>query len=161
MAMRSSGLDTALAHGQKLPTFPSAAAARDALFRYRDDSVRRLVEFTSAPDCPFSADFTPQSLKTLEAWYFQMWESQSFEHLGITAATFEKLMAVYFGAVAVRNSSGFEWVVDEYAFTPGRYELGIRRGLVTITLMGFGDVWARRDNKKRQSIWREYVRFVS
>ena len=49
------------------------------------------------------------------------------------------------------------WVVAEYAFEPGRHEIGVRTGLVTEMLTAvFADHYTARNNKRRQSSYRRY-----
>ena len=64
----------------------------------------------------------------MEQWYFDLLERDAFTGLGTERATFEECMAMYFLETAVRNSD-VEWTVDEYAFEPGRYEIGVKRPL--------------------------------
>lgn len=99
-------------------------------------------------------------MKKLEAWYFQLWESNSFEKLRINRETFERCMSFYFGEVAHRNS-GAEWIVEEYAFERGKYEIGVRRGLMNFMLGGFADYFETPNNKRRQSIYRQYRQYFT
>ena len=70
-------------------------------------------------------------------------------------------MAMYVGEVIVKNHAMFRWVVREFPFVPGTYEIGVERGTLAVMLTRLGDVHTRPNNKKRESIWREYRRWVS
>ena len=157
--MSRQGMQAALEYGRNLPSFSDQKTAESELFRQRDKIIREIIDAAGYSDL-FAADFRPESLKSLEKWYFILWESDSFDQIGMTREQFERCISMYFGEVIVRNSSEFEWFVDEYAFIPGRYVLGVRKEMVSLTLTRETDLYARRDNKRKQSIWREYRRWT-
>jgi len=68
---------------------------------------------------------------------------------------------MYLGEVIVKNHAAFRWVVREFPFVPGTYEIGVDRGTLAVMLTRFGEVHTRPNNRKRESIWREYHRWVS
>lgn len=43
-------------------------------------------------------------------------------------------MSVYFGEVVVRNNDNAKWVVEEYAFVEGKYELMVNKGLLSMSI---------------------------
>ena len=153
-------MKAAVEHGERLPSFSDQRSAELALFSRRDELIRQLTAVAGG-STTFSADFSPESLKSLEKWYFELWDTQSFSAVGVERAEFEKCMAMYFGEVMVRNVPEFKWVVDEYAFQPGKYEMGVQKPLSTIMLGRFTDLYSRRNNKRRQSVWREYKQYAS
>lgn len=157
--MSREGMKAAQEHGEQLPSFPDQPSAELALFGRRDELIRQL---TAAADrsTTFSADFSPESLKSLEKWYFELWETKSFSALGTERAEFERWMAMYFGEVMVRNAPDFEWVVEEYSFAQGKYSIGVRKPLLAIMLGRYTDLYARRSNKRKQSVWREYRQYA-
>lgn len=63
-----------------------------------------------------------------------------------------------FGEMLCR-SAGFSWVVEEFAFTKGRFEVGVNRHLMTIMLTK-GRTPPVEGNKRKQSLWREYKRYA-
>ena len=157
--MSISHSDVAAEHGKGLPAFPDEETARGELFRQRDQYLAMLQEAGNAADA-FQADFTPESLKTLEHWYFDLWESQAFFEVGMGRSEFERAMGMYFGEVVVRNSAGFEWIVDAYTFEPGKYEIGVRRERLALMLMSlFADLFARPNEKGKQGMWRMYDKY--
>jgi len=91
----------------------------------------------------------------LEQWYFDLLERDAFTGLGTERATFEECMAMYFLETAVRNSD-VEWTVDEYAFEPGRYEIGVKPPLFAQYTMRITHLPLLRENKRRQALYREY-----
>jgi hypothetical protein len=70
-----------------------------------------------------------------------------------------KAMAVYFGEVLCRHGK-FKWIVKEFAFAKNRYELGVSKEFCSIMLTNH-----RRptlaNNKRKQSLWREFSKYVS
>jgi hypothetical protein len=134
------GLLAARLHGAKLPTFADLADAERALLRH---------------SATFRPDGRPESLKNLEHWYLELIEGAGFRSIDTDQETFEQAIAMYFGEVLVRHAPPFEWFVTEFAFEPGRYEIGVRRPLFEVMLRRLPT--ARRDrNKRGQSIWRMY-----
>ncbi len=150
------GLQVARLFGQKLPTFKSQAEAEGHLFAQRDARLSRMVALSEQSGGVFSSDFSPDSLKGLEQWYFALWEADGFGSLGLSREELERCMAIYFCEVAVRNCPQAHWIVQEYAFEPGKYELGVKRGLVSLMRSRFTDHYKQPNNKRRQKIYREY-----
>ncbi len=142
--------------GQKLPAFKSQAEAEGHLFAQRDARLSRVVALAEKSGGIFCADFSPSSLKGLEQWYFALWESDGFDSLGLSREEFEQCMAVYFCELAVRNCPEANWIVREYAFESGKYELGVQRGLLSLMRSRFTDHYKQPSNKRRQKIYREY-----
>ena len=143
--------------GRRLPGFGSQAEAERALLAQRDRALAALETATGQASGCFVADYTSESLKALEAWYFELHERRGFPALGTTREEFEHWMAFYYGMTASRNHPEVAWVVSEFAFEPGRYEVGVRKGLVTEMLTAaFADHYAAPSNTRRQSIWRRY-----
>jgi hypothetical protein len=158
--MSRAGMRAAAAHGRALPRYGSQEEAERALFAHRDvllDQFRAVAPNSAS----FRFDLTPESLKILERWYFELHERAAFGEIGLNRETFERCIAMYFGEVIVKNHAEFKWAVREFAFEPGRYEIGVVRGTLAVMLTRFSDVHARPSNKKRESIWREYRRWVS
>ncbi len=87
-------------------------------------------------------------------------ERENFAASGLSPETFERGMAMYLGEVIVKNHPAFRWVVREFPFVPGTYEIGVDRGALAVMLTRIREVHARPNNKKRESIWREYRRWV-
>ena len=100
----------------------------------------------------FVADGSPETLKRMEAWYYQLFESHGFEKLGISREEFECCMASYFCHVAVTNCNEAVWTVAEYAFEKGKYEIGVTRGLVNVLRSSFKDHYKRHSNTRRTSV---------
>jgi len=156
--MSRAGLIAARLFGRKLPTFRDLAEAERALLARRDELLRTLSEL-SRQSSDFSADLSPESLKGLERWYFELRDGPGFTSIGVDEETFERAMAMYLGEVLVRNAPPFEWFVDEFAFEHGRYEIGVRRSLVAVMLSRLAPDPPER-NKRHQSIWRMYRRYA-
>lgn len=104
------GLKIAKLFGEKLPTFANQDEAEAHLFKERDKRLQRVVQAAKSSEC-FVASFAPESLKQLEEWYFQLWESRDFERVGVPREEFERWMAVYFCEVLVRNCADAQWEV--------------------------------------------------
>ena len=157
--MSRTGMIAATEHGAQLPQFSSLGEAESALFAERDQLLSELAGFARESG-DFKCTFDEQSLRALEVWYFRLREGDGFEMPSMPQVKFERCIAVYFGETLVRTSKPFEWFVSEYAFSPGRYELGVRRGLVSIMLSGPMSPVPVERNKRMQSLWRQYRRYA-
>jgi hypothetical protein len=153
-------MNAAYEYGKHLPSFSDLGEAKVALYQRRDVLIEAIVSSAEATNL-FDASFSPESLKGLEAWYFNLIESDSFQRIGVNRIAFEQAMAMYFGETLVRNSADFEWIVQEFPFEAGKYEIGVKKRLFTMMLGGFGSVADRPNNKRRESIWRDYQQCVA
>lgn len=155
--MSRAGRIAAAEHAESLHSFDGMAEAKTALYAFRDDRLALLSRLALASG-EFEPDYQPESLKGLEWWYFDLAASQGFARLGVAVEIFEECVAMYFFEVAVRNTE-VEWTVQEYAFGPGLYQIGVRR----VRFMMFGSRRRPRridqQNKRKQSMWREYQRY--
>ena len=158
--MSRQGMQAAREYAEKLPSFPDQETAEKHLFEYRDRILQEFLDASASSDL-FNADFSPDSLKSLEKWYFELWESNSFDQIDMSREKFERCISMYFGEVIIRNASEFEWFVDENVFIPGKYMIGGRKEMISISLTRETDLYARHDNKRRQSIWRAYPRWTT
>jgi hypothetical protein len=152
--MSKTGLRAAKLFGSQLPEFRGLAQAEHALLRERDRLIRRLTDLARR-SATFQPDFSPESLKDLERWYFELLDSGEFRSIGADEETFERAMAMYLGEVLVQNAPPFEWFVTEFAFEQGRYEIGVRRPLHHVMLSRLTPT-PRERNRREQSIWRRY-----
>jgi len=151
------GLFVARAFGRRLPAFGSQREAEVALFRRRDCALERMIELSELAGGAFVADFTPESLKCLERWFFSLSDSEAFSKFSTSRTEMEECMPLYVGEVAARNCPDAKWVVKEYVFESGKYEIGIERGLMTVMYGPMTDLHKRPGNKRRQSMYREYA----
>jgi len=149
------GLKVAKLFGQKLPAFSSQAEAEAFFFGQRDERLRRMIKLATSSET-FTVDYTPESLKNLERWYFELVDNDKFKSLGVSREDFECCMASYFCELAVRNCPETKWEVQEFTFERGKFEIGIQRGLLHLMLNRFTDHYKQPNNKKRQKIFRMY-----
>ena len=156
--MTKYGLKIAGLFGKQLPGFSSQQDAEKSLLTFRDVRLRRIHELARALS-RFKPDYTPESLKTMEQLYFKLHQSNSFEKVGSNREEFEECMAIYFGEVFVRNVPNSKWVVEEFAFERGKYEIGVKKGLFTVMLRRFTDHFKEPNNKKQESIWRKFTQY--
>lgn len=75
--------------------------------------LKKLDSF-SAQNSYFLPDYTVESLKRIEKWYYDLYEKGKFHKVGFTRNKFERIMSVYFGEVAVKNNKDAKWLVEEY-----------------------------------------------
>jgi hypothetical protein len=156
--MSKVGLLAARLFGKGLPRFHDQAEAERALFARRDELLRMLADW-SHRSADFTYDLSPESLKGLERWYFQLAAGPGVRSIKTDLDTFERAIAMYLGAVFVRNGTPpFEWFVNEFAFEEGRYEIGVQRGLFAMMLLR--QSIPRENNKRQESLWRMYVRYA-
>jgi hypothetical protein len=157
--MSNAGLRAAKLFGSKLPAFRDLAEAERALYRERDDLIQRLTDL-SRRSATFRPDFSPESLKDLEHWYFELVDGGGLHSIDADEETFERIMATYLGEVLVRNVPPFEWFAAEFAFEPGRYEIGVRRPPYQVMLSRLAPV-PRERNRRERSIWRTYQKHAA
>src|SRR5262245_9967855 len=135
-------------HGRHLPSFRNVDEATAALYGSRDATI---ASFLLACGQELRLDYSPESLKRIEIWYFQ--QGCPDRHQGFSVA---RAITLYLGEVLCRKA-GFEWIVSSYAFDPTKYEIGVTRGCETKMLSGS---WRppHQGNKRQQSLWREWKR---
>ncbi len=153
--MTKAGMVAAQQHAQLLPDFASPGEAQQALFSRRDRLLNMLQQ-AATRNLIFHFDLSPDSLKGLETWYFDLLESDGFRSLDLDRETFEHCISMYVGQVVVQNHPEFRWVVEEYSFQKGKYEIGVRGPMLAWMLTRRIDLGARRNNSRRQSLWRDY-----
>jgi phenylpropionate dioxygenase-like ring-hydroxylating dioxygenase large terminal subunit len=152
-------MKAAEAHGKLLPSFKDTGEAERILLGRRDELLNVLRQAATKTEV-FTFDFTPKSLKSLEHWYFQTLDAGNFEFFGLDREMLERCIHMYLAEVIVRNHPEWKWTVTEYAFEPGKYEIGIERPLYRVNL-GRADLAIRPNNKRKQSLWREYQGYVA
>lgn len=154
--MSKEGLKVAIQYGEQLHKFEDIKEAEMFFMKFKEELLIQL-EVVSQESNIFTADYKVESLKTLEKWYFELYEKDEFSKLGLVRNEFEKIMAVYFGEVVLRNNKKAEWEVEEFPFVPGRFTFGVKKGLGSMSLdNGFIDHYKEPNNKRRNSIFRLY-----
>jgi hypothetical protein len=143
--MSRAGFNAAMEHGKQLPTFSTQAEAEEFFFKLRDKIVSDLIKWSEKK---IVLDFSVDSLLRLEEWYFKEGNIEN-EVLAIGCA-------FYFGEVVVKNRPQAKWVVKEFAFKSGRYEIGVEQELLTMMLFSFRSKLENPRNKKHDSLWRTY-----
>lgn len=66
-------------------------------------------------------------------------------------------MSVYWGEVVIKNNADAKWLIEEFAFSQGKYELLVNKGLFDM----FQDLYKRQDNKRQNLLFREYNRYFA
>jgi hypothetical protein len=126
-------IDVAREFGAQLPSFAGLADATRHYETQMQTGLKALEGLTtSLPG--FDMDYSPDSLSSLEEVYFNLAERAGFAGLGLTQRAFELLIGVYFAAVVIRNDPKARLVVQEFAFTPGKYEFGVAKGNTMVML---------------------------
>ncbi len=145
------GMVVAGQYAQDLPVFSGHADAEKTLFVQRDTG---LEELNTVSDLAANLDYSPGSLKAVERWFFESGQPAT------TAAGYSvpHAIAFYFGEVLCRTGS-FHWVVQEFPFAKGRYEIGVQRPLLSIMLTK-GRKLQTAGNKRMQSLWREFQSYA-
>ena len=150
--MSHNGMIVAGQYAQDLPVFSDQADAEKQLFAQRDNGLR---EIHTINDLTSSLDYSPESLKALERWLFENGQPDT------TASGYSMAHAVafYYGEILCRSKK-FQWVVQEFSFAKGRYEIGVKRELLTIMLTK-GKKMRTKSNERMQSLWREFQQYAS
>jgi hypothetical protein len=152
--MSSEGLKAAAAHAQQLPVYTSLGEAQTDLL---NKNAARIADLLSdARSSQAGLDFSVDSLLRLERWYFERAGSQA--QPPADPQQLAEGCAFYFGEVVTRTVPGATWIVSEFPFERGRFEIGVRqaeRG-VTMMLSSFHRKLNHPLNKKRDALWRTY-----
>lgn len=125
--------------------------AENFFYSQRDDLTGDLI--TDLGD-ELNLDYSLDSLKRLERWYFD----ELAEMRGRSLDALAKSIGFYFAEVLCR-SGGFQWLVSEFVFKPGTYEIGVIKGRVQIMVTA-GRLPEKTGNKRMQSLFREAKRWL-
>ena len=159
--MSKYSLNIAIKFGKMLRKFSNKSKAEDYFISYKDDLLSRL-KVISAQASAFFPDYTVESLKKLEKWYFDLYEKQMFDQVGVTQEEFESMMSVYWGKVVIKNNEDAKWEVEEYPFLPKRYEFLVNKGLCNVSVVNmFHDLYNMPSNKRRTLMFRKYNRYFA
>ncbi|MEM6395826.1 MAG: hypothetical protein AAF741_05730 [Bacteroidota bacterium] len=107
-------------------------------------------------------DYSPDSLKVIEKIYFDYLSNGKFDSGGLTKDEFEVLLAIYYGQVYVANGKANWVVLDDLWIKDNRYYLAIRsfNGFYTIECAKWSNHENRPNNKRKQLIYREYMKYT-
>ncbi len=154
-----SNLKVAYQYGEKLQSFKNKQEAEEYFYAYRTCLSNKLKSICKNHSC-FLPDYTVESLKVLEKWYFDLYENNSFDILGVDQHEFEDMMSIYFGDVVINNNSDAKWTVVEYPFTQEKYELMINKNLFSMTIKKCCRDWYKEPSNKRHNLlFRTYNRY--
>lgn len=157
--MSKYGMKIAFEYGKKLKKFHDISKAEDYFFSYKDNLLKKLESF-SAQNSYFLPDYTVESLKKIEKWYFDLYEKGKFHKFGFTRNKFERIMSVYFGEVAVKNNNDAKWLVEEYAFLQNRYQLLVNREGLNMAVVNLcHDLYKEENNKRKNLLFRTYNKY--
>ena len=159
--MSKYSLNIAIKYGETLREFSNKSEAENYFISYKDNLLNRLKAI-SIQTSAFFLDYTIESLKKLEKWYFDLYEKQSFGQVGLTQEEFESMMSVYWGEVIIKNNEDAKWVVMEYPFSQKKYEFLVSTGLCNVSVVNkFHDLYRIQSNKRRTLLFREYNRYFA
>jgi hypothetical protein len=159
LAMTRRGLEVARQRDNFLPLFSSQEEAERVLFQLRDDSRNEIRQL--ARQSNIQLDFSAESLKSLERWYFELRRTDGFTQLGVTQEKFERCMGFYTSFVYTENDPQFKWIVEESYLVKGRFEIGVTKGLMTVMVSHHSHAPELKNNKRMQSIYREYKKLAA
>ncbi len=159
--MSKYSLNIAIKYGKTLREFSDISEAENYFISYKNYLLNRLNAI-STQEYAFFPDYTIESLKKLEKWYFDLYEKKSFAKVGLTQKEFESIMSVYWGEVIIKNNEDAKWVVEEYPFSQKKYELLVNKGLCNVSVIGkFRDLYNKQSNKRRNLLFREYNKYFA
>ena len=142
-------IDVAREFGEQLPSFASLADATRHYKAHMQTGLKALEGLTTGLP-GFDMDYSPGSLRSLEEVYFNLVERAGFAGLGLTQQAFESLIGIYFAAVVTRSDPKARLVVQEFAFTPGKYEFGVAKGNTTVMVSSLQNLSLVQPLKKRR-----------
>jgi hypothetical protein len=158
---RRTGSDAPLQWAASLPTFSNEDEARTKLFWQRDQLLGALL-FACQPFPDTRLDYTVESIKRLERWYFECFDRGDLAFLDIPMEMVELAIPIYCAAVAVGHR-GAEWALFRDPWiNQGGYALSVKRGPLSCTLQTHGEPkWPhhrRPKNARRNLLSREFKR---
>jgi len=146
------GTIMAFLHAAQLPSYDTIETATESLLKRKDAALN---DIASNPELINILDFSPESLKDLEKWYFLSGQPKKTS----SGLPVNQLMGFYFGEVLCRNG-GFKWNVEESPFAEDGYEIVANKGLVTFGLTnGMTPRAPEFSNKRMQSMWKDFERY--
>ena len=145
-------------NSKKLPVFKTQEEADEYFIRQKQEGLDIFSHFLNEYKF-FKPDYSPESLKSLELLYFDLYENQKFTSDFITIEDFELFMSLYFGEVMVRHSNSFKWGAEKHFLTNNAYYLAITKKLMSIAISRLKDYYNTRNNKTKQSLYRKFKRF--
>jgi hypothetical protein len=148
--MSKQGVAVAESLGKRLPSFAGSAEAETSLYAKRD---RAFTELSDVSALEGQLDYSPESLDRLEQWFFSNGQPERLQ----TGFNVADAIGFYVGEVYCRNA-GFSWVVREFVFMRGRYEIGVSRGSLTVMLTT-GIVPPTTNNKRMRYLRRTFDRY--
>jgi len=156
--MTRRGLQNALQRDSTLPTFTSRDEAERDLFQFRDDFRTEILLL--AKQSEIHLDFSPESLKALEKWYFDLLARDGFQQLGITKSQFERCIGFYTCFVYTENDADFHWIVQESFLIEGKFDIAVTKGNMTIAVSHHSRPPDLKNNKRMESNYREYKKLA-
>lgn len=155
--MSKYGLKVGMEYGRKLKKFKNKSEAEKYFFSYKAMLLEKFETICTHKSC-FLPDYTVDSLKRIEKWYFELFERNEFDQIGFTRHVFEDVMSVYFGEVVVKNHADAQWLVEEYAFAKKKYQLLLNRGGLNMA-HSCRDWYKEPNNKRKNLLYREYNKY--
>lgn len=154
-------LKAAIKYGDNLREFSNISQAENYFIAHKDSLLNRLRS-ASTQSSVFFPDYTVESLKRIEQWYFDLYEENAFGKIGLSQKEFECMMSVYWGEVIIKNHGDAKWIVEEYPFVQGKYELLVNKGLINVSIgEHFCDLYKRPNNKRKNILFREYNKYFT
>ncbi len=155
MAKRQTAMEAAVDHAKGLPEFDDADTAREFFFARLMEWRERLPAIAQAAGGP-PVQFSLESLRALEQWQ----ASVPDDPLTLARSDREELAFLiqwHAAATAVRCVPHVEWVVQESSFVPGRWEFGVRSGLMTQFLSLSFSTEPPARSRRAKSSWTDWV----
>lgn len=157
--MSKRGLNTAIQYGESLEEFNNKIEAENYFMSYKKHLLERL-KIISKQTNEFFLNYTEESLKEIEKWYFDLYEKQAFNKIGSSLEEFESILSIYWGEVIIENKDDTKWVIEKYPFSPKKYELFVSKELYRVQVVNkFYDLYNKPHNKRRNLLFREYHKF--
>lgn len=154
--MSEHSLEIALKYGETLKNFNGISEAEKYFISYKDNLLTVLKDI-SAQCLEFVPDYTVESLKKLEKWYFDLYRNNSFDKLELFQNDFESIMSVYWGEVVIKNNEEAKWVIEEFPFSQNKYELFVNKGFCNVAIGDtFRDLYKKQGNTRKDFLFREY-----
>jgi hypothetical protein len=156
------GLKYSKANAESKPSFNSVKEAEQYYFKWLNNA-KKCLNSLAIKHSEYNLNYTLESIKEIELLYFDLLEKKKYKKrsvFGLTKSRMEDLISVYCNEVLVKHYN-FKWKVSNYLWYKDKYQLSVvsKNGGFSIAAKWVGDHSIRKDNKRKQALFRDYKKY--
>ncbi len=157
--MSNQGYKLAVLSGKSRPAYATQEEAEKFYISFRENALKD-IEKLKLRYPQYKLDFSTDSLKDIEKLYFFLLDKNLYSKysiFGLTLKRMEELLSVYYCNVYCLNTKS-NWTIEKDVFVPNRYFLAVKfdNNFMTIECSRMTFHYKMKDNKKQQSLYREF-----